>query len=224
MSNPDIPPKRHGCFFYGCVTCLVLCLLVVVTAFFTVRYGIRQINAALAEYTDTAPMPLPKVEMSPTELEQLQKRLAAFNESSEARTNTPPLILTAREINVLLAGSPEMQAFKNRFYVSIETNQIRGLVSLPLDNFKIPFLNFKGRYLNGAGVFAVQMTNNELLVRIDSLEVKGKRLPENYLAQLRQQNLAQDADNNPTNAAAISNYKSIEIKDGKVIIEAKEQK
>jgi hypothetical protein len=68
------------------------------------------------------------------------------------------------------------------------------------------------------------MTNNELSVRIDSLEVKGKRLPEKYLAQLREQNLAQDADNNPTNAAAMSNYKSIEIKDGKVIIEAKEQK
>src|SRR5258708_38584961 len=126
MSNPDIPPRRHGCFFYGCVTCLVLFLLVVVTAFFTVRYAIHRINAALAEYTDTAPMPLPKVEMSPGELEQLKKRLAAFNESSEARTNTPPLILTAREINVLLAGSPEMQGFKNRFYVSIETNQIKG--------------------------------------------------------------------------------------------------
>lgn len=223
MSNPDIPPKRHGCFFYGCVTCLVLFLLVVVTAFFTVRYGIHQINAALAEYTDTAPMSLPKVEISPGEFEQLQKRLAAFKVSSEARTNTAPLILTAREINVLLAGSPEMQRFKNRFYVSIETNQIKGLVSLPLDDFKVPFLNFKGRYLNGAGVFAVHMTNNELSVRINSLEVKGKPLPEKFLAQLREQNLAQDADNNPTNAAAISNYKSIEIRDGKVIIEPKEQ-
>ena len=63
MTDPNVPPpirKGRGCFFYGCLTSLVLLLVVFLLALFTVRWIRNEINA----YTDTAPMTLPKVEMA----------------------------------------------------------------------------------------------------------------------------------------------------------------
>jgi hypothetical protein len=41
------------------------------------------------------------------------------------------------------------------------------------------------------------------------------------MTQLRSQNVAQDASRNPSNAAAISRFESIEVKDSKLIITPK---
>jgi hypothetical protein len=223
MSNPETPKKQHGCFFYGCITCLVLLLVVGLTAFFGVRYAIHRVNAMIAEYTDTQPMALPKEEMPAAELDLLKKRFAAFNDALQAHSNAPPFALTGREINALLASAPEMQLFKDRFHVALEGNQIKGQVSLPVDAFfKIPFIDTKGRFLNGVGVFRAVLTNDQFIVTTDSLEVKGKPLPEVYMAKLRNQNLLENTEID-TNAPVISQSESIEIKDGKLILQPKKQ-
>src|SRR5438552_453763 len=141
MSNLETPKKQRGCFFYGCITCLVLLLVVGLAAFLGVRYAIHRANALIAEYTDTQPMALPKEEMPAAELEQLKKRFAAFNDALQAHSNAPPFVLSGREINALLSTAPEMKLFKDRFHVALEGNQFKGQVSLPLDAFfKIPFI------------------------------------------------------------------------------------
>jgi hypothetical protein len=224
MNMSDAPPKKRGCFFYGCITCVVVFLVIGILAFAAFRYITHRIDATVAQYTDATPMPLPRVEVPAAELAQLQKRIDAFNQAAKIHTNTPPLILTGRDVNALLASSPEMKGFSNRFYITIESNQVRGQVSLPLNDFRIPFVNFKGRYLNGAGNLNVSITNHLLWVSMEALEVKGKPLPEKYMSQLREQNLAQEANNNPTNAAAIANYESIEVKDGRIIVKARQNR
>jgi hypothetical protein len=221
MNNPESPQKRRGCFFYGCMTCLVLMLVVGLTAFFGVRYAVHRINAFIAEYTDTQPMALPKEEMPAAELDQLKKRFAAFHDAVQAHSNTPPLILTGPEINALLVSAPEMKDFKDRFHVALEGNQIKGQVSLPLDAFfKIPLIDTKGRYLNGVGVFKAVLTNNLFSITTDALEVRGKPLPEIYMAQLRNKNLVENMQAN-TNETMVSQAESLEIKDGKLILQPK---
>ncbi len=223
MSNPEPIQKRHGCFFYGCITSLVLLLVIGLTLFFGARYALHRINAAVLEYTDTRPLLLEKEEALPAaEMERLKARADAFKSALEAHTNTPPLILTSRELSALLNSMPEMQGFKDSFRVALEGDKIKGQVSIPLDEFfKIPLVDFTGRYLNGAGAFKVLLTNAQLFVNIDSLEVKGKPLPESVMAKLRAQNFAENFEKNPTNAAAISRYESIVIKDSTLTIQPK---
>ena len=55
--------KRHGCFFYGCITLLIFVFVVAVAGFFFVRYFVNMANATIAKYTETEPMTFPKVEM-----------------------------------------------------------------------------------------------------------------------------------------------------------------
>ncbi|MDB6020127.1 MAG: hypothetical protein JWR19_4616 [Pedosphaera sp.] len=221
MNNIENPPKKRGCFFYGCITSLVLLVIVLVVGFLGVRFALHKIDAMVAQYTDTQAMVMPKEEMPAAELEKLKARFAAFQVALDAHSNAVPLILTGPEINALLRSSPNMKAMHDSFYVAVEGDQIKGQLSLPLSQIKFPLVDLNGRYLNGAAVFKAVLTNDQLWVTIQQLEVKGKPVPEQFMTQFRNKNLAEDAQNNPTNSAAIRNFESIEIKDGKVIITPK---
>jgi hypothetical protein len=179
-------------------------------------------NAKIAEYTEAQPMNFPKVDMPVDQLKLLQARVDAFNTAMEAHSNTPPLVLTSQDINALLASSTNFKDFKGMCYVDIEGNLIKGELSLPLEKFfRFPFVHFKGRYLNGTGTFTVGVTNQMLSVYVQTLEVKGKPLPPEFMAQLQGKDMAADFNKNPTNTAALSRYESIEVKDGKITVKAK---
>jgi hypothetical protein len=219
MTESQTEKKKHGCFFYGCIVSLGLIILIVLAIFLGIRLALKRVNATVAQYSDSQAMPLPRSEMSAEERENLRKRVAAFNAAVMAGSNTAPLTLTGPEINALLADSPEMSDLKDRFYITIVSNQAKGQLSLPLENlFRIPYVDTKGRFLNGAGIFNVHKTNEDLFVGLDSVEVKGRPLPEKYMSQLRQMNFADNMIQNPTNHAFIKEFERIEITNGMVVI------
>jgi hypothetical protein len=224
MSAPEPPKKARGCFFYGCVTCIALFLLAAVILLLGGWYTVRSLNALVTEYTDTVPMALPKVDMPPEELAKLKARVAVFKQALDAHANTPPLILTGREINALMQDSPQVKQLNlnDKFYVDLEGDHLKGQISLPLDQLpKIPFVHTAGRYLNGTGEMAAEVTNAALSLTIVSLEVKGQPLPAKFMGPLQQQNLADKLNQDPTNVAEMSHFESIEIKDSTLIIKAK---
>ncbi len=69
----------------------------------------------------------------------------------------------------------------------------------------------------------VTLANGVLFVNIDSFEVNGKRPPEEVMSSIRAQNIVQDMYKNPKFAEAIRKLESVEIKDGKIIIKARER-
>ncbi len=217
------PPKKHGCFFYGCLTLIILALLGGTITFFVGRAMYRQFMAAVEQYTDTSPANLPKVEMSPSALDALQKRWAAFKEALDAGKPAEALTLTGDELNALIASTPELAPIKDRFRVTIVGDQVRGQVSLPLDEFgKLPLLSrLKGRYVNGAASFKADLENGFLVVTLQSLEVKGRKVPEEIMTSLRQQNLAKDVYQNPKNAEVVAKLESIKVDDGRVVVKAR---
>jgi hypothetical protein len=121
----DQPVKRRrGCFFYGCLTGTIL--LLVVLAGLLLGY-LKILNT----FTDTKPAPLPTANMSDAEMAQVRQRVDAFRENIRSARSTPPLSLSADELNALIATDPNLQAFKGELYVTIEDNQVKGQVSVP---------------------------------------------------------------------------------------------
>ena len=59
------------------------------------------------------------------------------------------------------------------------------------------------------------------MVMLESIEVNGKKPPDEMLAPLRQENLAKDAYKNPKNAEMIRKLESLEVKDGKIILKVR---
>ena len=224
MPNPEPPlPKKRGCFFYGCITSLVLLLLIFIGIFVIARLVVNRVNKMVAEYTDTSGVAISKTDMSADELKALKDRVAAFNSAVDAHSNTPPLVLTAREINGLLASDSDLKDYKDKFYVSLDGDTIKAQVSLPLDGLvKLPVVDLKGRYLNGSGTFKASVEDGALSVYVEDLEVRGKPLPAEFMKGLQAQNLAQGFNNNPNAQQPFKKYDSVLVTNSTLIIKAKE--
>jgi hypothetical protein len=223
--NPEPPlpqKKRRGCFFYGCITCLVMVLVVLLGGFIVTKLLLSKLNRMVAEYTDTAPMTLPKSDISADDMKKLKARVSTFSAAIDAHSNTPPLVLTGPELNALIADNPNAKQFKDSIYVTLDGDAIKGQVSLPLDAFAdmppLSMLHLKGRYLNGSATMKAGVTNGMLGVYMQALEVKGKPMPAQFMTSFSQQNMADSYNKNPNNAAPFEHYESIQVKDSTMIV------
>ena len=215
--------KGRGCFFYGCLTTLILLIIVGVAGFLVINYGLKKLNALIEQYTESGPATLPAVQMSKAQYDELDKRVTAFEQALDAGKTVEPLVLSAEDLNALMANNPALQAFKGKAYVTIDGDQVKGQVSIPLSDLgSLPGLSkLKGRYLNGSATLKASLDNGVLIVTMQSLQVKGQSPPANVMARLRAQNLAQDAYRDPKNAETLRKFESIEIKDGTISIRAR---
>lgn len=121
------------------------------------------------------------------------------------------LVLTARDINALIAGEPEL---RGRAYVDIEDGQISGKVSFPTDF--VP--GGGGRFFNADANFEVSMHDGILIVRLVDARVNGERLPESVRQAFASENLAKDAYKDPKNAEMLRQFESIDVVDDTIVL------
>ncbi len=209
----DSRPRQRGCFFYGCVIASVLAVLLIIALAVLAFLGMRLFSGLVDEWTSPVPAELPKVQVSEEERKSVRERVDAFKKALEAGTATDPLVLTSDDLNALIEENPD---FRGKVFARVEGDKLKGQISIPLDKLKIGMLS--GRYLNGEAELKASLSDGFLVVTLETLEVNGKRPPENFLVGLRKQNLAKDAYDNTKNAEMIRRFESLEIKDGTIIL------
>jgi len=172
-------------------------------------------------FTDSKPTELPTLQMSKAEIDQVKQRFEAFEQAVREQHATKSLSLTADDINALIASSAEPQTLKGKLYVSLEGDQVKGQVSVPLQDVGLRM--FKGRYLNGSATFNLGFRDGVLIVTPQTLVVKGKPVPEVYMQEIRKQNFAASLTNEPAAVAVLKGLQDVQVKEGKVVIVPKEQ-
>jgi hypothetical protein len=217
MTDPADKPRR-GCFFYGCITGVVLLVLVLGALMVGLHYVKKMVN----QYTDTRPMELPTVQMSQSEVSSLKQRVETFGQAVREQRPIQPLALTADDINALIGNSRDREALKGKFYVIMENDQLKSEVSVPLREVGLSM--FKGRYLNGSATFNVSFHNGALSVTPQTIVVKGKPLPEVFMQEIRKQNLATKPAEDPEVVALLRGLEEIQVKEGKLVVVPKEKK
>ena len=65
------------------------------------------------------------------------------------------------------------------------------------------------------------VSNEALSVYVQSLEVKGKPLPPEFMMQLQGKDMAEDFNKNPSNTVRMSHYESLLVTNGTIIVKAK---
>lgn len=200
-----------GCLWGGCLGAMLLMLvLVVVVGFGTYRVYKRQI----AQYTSPEARPLPVVELSTEELEELETRVESLQETVEEGEVPEPLVLDSDDLNALISREEQL---RGRVFVTIENGLIQAEVSFPAD--AIP--GGKGRFINGSAHINASLEDGELVVTLDSVEANGHTVPEAFMDGLRKQNLAKDANKNPEIAALIDQFERLAIEGDKLILTPK---
>ena len=211
---PTTPPKRRGCLFYGCITVVLLIVVTLGGLYWGVS---RFIKSTLTEWSDTAPLQLPVVTAAPGVYEATRSRVEEFVKAIEANRPAAPLVLTAEEINTLIAGAPELGDVRGRVYISIPGDEVEGQVSLPLAGFGLA-----DRYVNGRASFAVSHDYGVLVVTLKRLEVNGKVVPDTFMTELGRENLAAEFTKDATRAEVLRRIEKIEVANGRIIVTPKD--
>ena len=217
----------RNCCLFGCLGMIILTVVASVAAYFYIPHYVRRLRD---QYTDTEPMALPQVETTEAEVARIRKRLDDFGKTVEDPKAPGVLVLTAEDINKLIAKDPGWQKSKVKCYVTIDGDQITGQFSVPFDAVAtteeerqtLEKFGLKGRYLNASGTIKARLQHGVLVVTLEKATVKGKPIPEYIMAELRKKNLAEDLPRqNPDAAKALAKLDSIEVKDGKIFIKSK---
>jgi len=216
VTDQTLKPRR-GSFFYGCITGVVLLVMVLGALLVGLHYLKKLVNS----YTDTKPIELPTVQMSQAEIDKLKQRFESFQQEVREERPTKPLTLTADDINALIASDKEWQTLKGKFYIRIEGDQLKGEVSVPLQ--EVGWKILKGRYLNGSATFNLDFRNGVLSVSPQTVLVKGKPLPESFMQVIREENFAVGLTNEPAAVAVLKGLQEIRVKEGNLIIMPKEK-
>jgi len=207
------PKRQRGCFFYGCLTVTILLLIVLAGGLAGFHYARRMFN----DFTDSQPLAMPPVRLSQAEIDKLQQRIDRFRNDVRQGQNSPPLTLTADEINALIATDPDLKELKGKLYLTVESGQLKGRISVPMEQVGLPV--FHGRYLNANGIFSVSLRNGSLHVAPVALtSIKGRPVPDIYMDKIRRHNLAENMNGDARAHAALDKLADIQVKGNQLIL------
>lgn len=199
----------------GCLSAIILLAVIAGAAY----YFILQASDELVEtYTSPEPRDFARVEEGRDEALSVIDRSRDFIMALERGEETGSFSLSADDINALLEFEDLLREFHGMARVNIRDDRLLAEISVPLDLFNE---RFEGRYLNGTGELSVEMKDDRLEVTIDRLEVGGQNIPEEFMNEIRKNNLVETLLQDPSLDRFMGLVKSVKVEDGRVVIEPK---
>jgi hypothetical protein len=204
------PAKKRGCFFYGCLTVIILLVLGAGAAYFGVKY---LYHVAIDKFTTTSSLSIPPAAATQSDFETTFKRLTEFKTAMDLGKGPETLSLSANDINALLAFSPKANFLKDHAVVDIKGDQAYAKFSVPLDTF-----GMAGRFLNGEGSFKVSLLDGKLHLDPSAVVLNGQSVPAEILSSFSKQDAAVDMFKDPESKNFFAKLKSLKIENNAVIV------
>jgi len=185
------PPKRGmGCFGKGCVTFIVLAILLVVVGAGGTYWSLRHV------YLSDKPVPIPEV-TAPTETSavtpaetsapapversaEVRERLDTMKKAARVHEQTD-MELSAADINALIAANRKSRGTAS---VGINGGVLQAQFSIPLKRLDVPFRNAFGlndRYLNATATIMAPPGTNASSVQLGEVTLNGHGIPAGLL-------------------------------------------
>ena len=192
MNTPlEPPPKRGmGCFAKGCLTLVVLAILLVVIGVGGTFWSVRHV------YLSDKPAPMPEASpasetgtVTPQETSapapiarsaEVRERLDTMKKAAQAHEQTD-MELTAADINALIAANRKSRGTAS---VGIDGGVAQAQFSIPLERLDVPFRNAFGlgdRYLNGTVTIVAPPGTNANNVQLREVTINGHSFPTGLL-------------------------------------------
>lgn len=234
---PPAPPKKKGLGCLGC-GCLLLTLLAILLAGLMGGIAYWFYSGTIA-VTTTTPAAIPSFDGDDDLYQTTLRKLADFDHDVKNH-QAATIQFSADELNVLIARNPNVINNHLHAFVSLSDDEGRVQASIPTDALSDGFL--KGRYFNFDASFEVHfdLTTKSINPTFHALQFGNKVLvgPNSnsgqtaanaslkqplqlWLTSLIDQSFNNEIRQNPDGAALLDQAKSIEIKDGQLVIETR---
>ena len=202
--------KGRGCFFYGCLSVIVLLLVVVIGGYFGIKYVVQNLAE---QYTSATPMTLPETNATQSDYNAFMTRFAAFKEAlATPNAATQALEMSERDINSVIAFDSDFEPLRKALVIDLDGDQITGTTSLPLGKLGIPFIG--DRYLNGKATLKGSIADGKLSIEIVALEANGNSVSSDILSKLNQIDFSkQEGASNPEFQRLLQKVERLEVKD-----------
>jgi hypothetical protein len=216
---PPVQKKRGmGCLGCGCLILVVLALLLAALIGGVGYIAYAKINGLTTDH----PPEIQAYDGGDDAYHAISQKLADFSQAVNQQ-KAATLHLNADEINTLIARNPDLKNNKIQAFVTLSDDVAEMQLSASLDNLKLSA--FKGRYLyvsTKTGLdFDPQSKAVNLLIK--DFQIGKETTPPDYLPMVQSQidsALNQALQGNPSSKNALDHAKSIEIKNGELVIEA----
>ena len=201
--------------------CLALIVIAAVGSYFVYGFVKSKATEVVAGFTTTEAVKVEMPELSQAQIDAAQAKYDAFT-AGMGGGELVPLVLTGDDINALIIKHPSFSALRDRASVTIEDDKLRSQVSVNLDELEIPVKFIadavKGKYFNGEATFALGMAVGRPVLYIEGLEVNGAVIPEEFMKELRKENLLEKAVKDPDSAAFFERIEDLKIENGELIV------
>jgi len=185
------PPKRGmGCFAKGCLTLIVLAILLVVIGVGGTFWSVRHV------YLSDKPAPIPQTSgpgepstitaggtsvTAPSQTSAaVRERLDTMKKAARAHEQTD-VELTAADINALIAANRKSRGVAS---VGIDGGVAQAQFSIPVEKLDIPFRNAFGlsdQYLNATITIVAPPGTNANSVQLSEVRINGHSVPADVL-------------------------------------------
>ncbi|MFD0893673.1 hypothetical protein KBB96_09150 [Luteolibacter ambystomatis] len=211
----------------GC-TILIVCVLVLVFLVGFSTWALFRQADEIAKFTSDKPAP---IAIAPTEdreadLNHLSERLEGFRQSLDG-TAEVKLELSKDDLNTAIAAFPALTELKGAFNV----REIREDGKLVLDtSLKMNgkprrtregeegYVTSDPRYLNGTLIARPELADQEIVLRIDSIEVPGASVPEQFRQQMSPYRITERYKTDTTLGPVMKKLTGLTVTGGKVVL------
>jgi hypothetical protein len=178
--TPQTSKQGKGCLYYGCITAIIIAVVLCIGIFFGARYFMSEM---VERYTQEKPQSLPALDSSTESYLRVKERVEQFQSAARAGQQST-LELTADEINTFLSSYPGLEGLTEYFRVAIPGDSLDFVLSVPLDQMGV-----ENRYLNGTASLAVSIVDGKPQVGLRAMQIGGVKIPEEATKQFSEGNL-----------------------------------
>ena len=215
----EAPPRKGlGCVGRGCLTFSVFFIVLALAGVAGTYWGLHRHSAlfygsywlAKTRSIAEAPATLPEFNVSEQQIERVRERWQEFEQKTRA-AQPAEIQLSADDINALLATNENA---RGKIFVSMEGNQVRLQMSLPIGEF----LRRPGYFFNGEVIIVLEGAQSPDSPRFSRLTVNGEHVPTDFLDWTYRSRHLREYITEQQNAYDLG---TIEIRDGKVVLRSR---
>jgi hypothetical protein len=226
----NTPPPQSDSGRSPFAGCAILIAVVGVVAFllvFSVWTLFRQFDE-IAKFTSPKPAPVGVVslENKDSEINRLAEKVESFRQTIADKSATAELALDPAELNLAIASYDDFKELRGTFHVlELADGKARIAISFPLNGR--PRLSRGGdrgwltsdpRYLNGVMIARPELAKNEIVLRIDDIEVPGAKVPAEFVERMSPYRIAERYTTDPAIGPAMAALNGVQISDGKLVL------